>query len=144
VTARSGALLAIVVIGSCGYGVYSNYYAVQPAPPVPSKPAPEIAAQKSPSSVGERAVAGGDHPWICGSTKEAFDDAMKWAVLKDQDEMARSLAKTHSTLLAPGAHVKVLDRSILLRKVRLLDADKLSALLPPDKECWVETEALTR
>jgi len=102
-------------------------------------PSPSRAAH-----IGDTVTVGGARPFICGSSKDAYDEAMKWAVLNDQLEMARSLAKTRSTLLMPGTRVKILDSSFLLRKVRVLDSDKLSALLPPDKECWVALEAVNR
>lgn len=101
-------------------------------------------SEQSAAYVGETVSVGGDRPWICGSTKEAFDDATKWAALNDPSEMTRSLARTQSTLLTPGTRVKVLDSTIFMRQVRILSTDALSELLPPDKECWVASEALTR
>jgi len=109
--------------------------------PETSPPSP---ASSSTGRIGETTTVTGDKPWICGSSKEAFDEATKWAELNDNSEMARSLAKTRSTLLMPGSRVKILESSFFLRKVRVLDTDKLSALLPPDKECWVAFEAVTR
>jgi hypothetical protein len=105
---------------------------------------PSSPSNSGTAHTGETVTVGGNRPWICGSTKEAFDDAMKWATLNDTPEVAHSLARTHSTLLTPGTRVKVLDSTMFTRKVRVLGTDKLSALLPPNKECWVVFEALTR
>ena len=105
------------------------------------------AEPKTAVHVGEMAIIGGDSPWVCGSSIAAHDEALKWSVLHDEPEMARSLARTRSTLLEPRRWVKVIDSSgfvVQMRKVRLLYTDKLSALLSPDKECWVSSEALTR
>ena len=95
----------------------------------------------APTSVGDFATIGGTSPWICGSTREAYEEALTWAIKNDQQELASRLARSHSTLLIPGAHVKVLETSMLMRKVRLLDNDKYAAALDAG-ECWTASEAL--
>ena len=93
-------------------------------------------------NIGDQVAALGTSPWICGSTKDAVDDAMKWAVRGDNEEVGRSLAKSHSALLKPGVVVKVLDSSFMLMKVRLPASDPMAAMLAPDRECWVPREAV--
>jgi len=98
-------------------------------------------AAPAPTVLGDFATVGGTSPWICASTREAYEEALTWAIKNDQQELATRLARSHSTLLMPGAHVKVVDTTMLMRKVRLLDNDKFSAVLG-DGECWTATEAL--
>jgi hypothetical protein len=112
----------------------------------PTRSVPRPAPTSATAHPGETVIVGGVNPWICGSSKEALDEALKWSGLNDRAEMVRTLARTRSTLLEPGRLVKIIDSSgflIQVRKVRLLYQDKLSAMLPPNKECWVASEALT-
>jgi hypothetical protein len=46
------------------------------------------------ANVGAETTAAGKAPWICGSTKDALDSALKWAVRNDKPEMLREIAKT--------------------------------------------------
>ena len=100
-------------------------------------------ATPAPTSLGDFATVGGTSPWICASTREAYEEALTWALKNDQQELASRLARSHSTLLMPGAHVKVIDTSMLMRKVHLLDNDRFAAALDHG-ECWTATEALAK
>ena len=95
----------------------------------------------APTSLGDFATVGGTAPWICAPTRESYEEALTWAIKNDQQELASRLARSHSTLLVPGAHVKVVDTSMLMRKVHLLDNDKFAAALD-NGECWTAAEAL--
>jgi hypothetical protein len=91
--------------------------------------------------------------WPCGSSKEALDEMIKWALLKDNEEMFRVMRRTDSFALTPdGFQLKVLDRSFTMAKVRVLgwldpDDGKIHAYPEENrigKECWVVTEAVDR
>jgi hypothetical protein len=91
--------------------------------------------------------------WVCGSTKEALDEMVKWAVRNDNDEMLRTMQRTHSFAFVPqGFQVKILDSGVATRKVRVtgwLDPDDGRIHAYPEekrigRECWVASEAVTR
>ena len=93
------------------------------------------------------------HPgyWVCGSTKEALDEMVKWAVRNDNDEMLRTMQRTHSFAFVPaGFQVKILDSGVATRKVRVtgwLDPDDGRIHAYPEekrigRECWVSSAAL--
>jgi hypothetical protein len=100
-----------------------------------------VSPAAAPTQLGDFATVGGTSPWICASTREAYEEALTWAIKNDRQELASRLARSHSTLLMPGARVKVTDTSMLMRKVRLLDNDQFAAVLG-DGECWTAAEAL--
>jgi len=62
----------------------------------------------------------GEGFWPCGSTTDAFDELMKWAVRGDMGEVRRTLMKTGSIGLDGGMKVKVLDTGIGKRQVCVL------------------------
>ena len=121
-----------------------------------TSPEPRPASTTSPNAT---AAGIGDvvmvHPgyWVCGSTKEALDEMVKWAVRNDNDEMLRTMQRTHSFAFVPqGFQVKILDSGVATRKVRVtgwLDPDDGRIHAYPEekrigRECWVASEAVTR
>ena len=93
--------------------------------------------------------------WPCGSTTEAFDELMKWAVRGDNAEVKRTMRTTRSFALEGGMKVKILDIGFGKRKVRVLTNSAGEASLKDEqgvfsadvrigRECWVVSEALTR
>ena len=79
-----------------------------------------------------------DTGWFsCGSSPAALDEMIKWATLKDQQEVIRTLIKTGSTRVTPGTRVKVLDyQGFSKLKVRILGG------VATGVECWVDPEWL--
>lgn len=73
---------------------------------------------------------------ICGSSVQAFDEMIKWAVRGDQREMFRVLVTTGSSMWTTGSSAKVLDVGGFLysrTKIRILKTGR---------ECWVPSEAV--
>jgi hypothetical protein len=110
-------------------------------PTVQTVPLPPIQVTHTASSaIGDTVRATKNIP--CGSSLAALDEIRKWAVLNDNQEMARVMASTHSTLLTVGDEVKILDHSgfiAQLRKVRIIGLD--AVYHRPEMTCWVDAEA---
>lgn len=126
------------------------------ASPQPQGSSPASPLSPSRADIGESVtVRQGNGFWPCGSTKEAFDELMKWAVRGDNAEVKRTMGITHSIGIVGGMKVKILDIGFGKRKVRVLTNDNGEAYLrdeqgvfPADprigRECWVASEALSR
>jgi len=104
-------------------------------------PSPEASKSSSPSpshhSVGDTTtvVTGDVDNYPCGSTTAALDEMIKWATLKDSQEIARTIIKTDSTVLPSGTRVKVLDYEGFSKlKIRILGGTATGV------ECWVSTD----
>jgi hypothetical protein len=96
------------------------------------QPAPEY--HESPAQPGDLVVARSTS--LCGSSPEAFDEMVRWAVQKDTQEMYRTLLRTGSSVWTVGSEAKVLDRSGLMygrTKIRIIKTQR---------ECWVPSEAV--
>ena len=79
----------------------------------------------------------------CGSTPEAFDEIVKWAVAGDTQEMFRVIATTGSSLWTRGSQAKVLDSGGFLydrTKIRILSPEPAGYVAA--EECWVTSEAV--
>jgi hypothetical protein len=75
---------------------------------------------------------------ICGSSVQAYDDMVKWAVRGDEREMLRVLVLTGSSMWTTGSQAKVLDVGGFMfsrTKIRILETQR---------ECWVPSEAAGR
>jgi hypothetical protein len=73
---------------------------------------------------------------LCGSSPEAFDEMVKWAVQKDTQEMYRTLLRTGSSVWTEGSEAKVMDRGGFMygrTKIRIIKTQR---------ECWVPSEAV--
>jgi hypothetical protein len=73
---------------------------------------------------------------LCGSSPEAFDEMVKWAVRKDTREVYRTLVRTASSVWTEGSEAKVLERGGFMygrTKIRILKTQR---------ECWVPSEAV--
>jgi hypothetical protein len=95
--------------------------------------------------------------WPCGSTVQALDEMIKWAVRGDSNEIKRVMRATGSIGLIGGQRVKVLDTDGWIaqeRKVRVESASDGSVYLRDEqgvfladrrigRECWVVSEALS-
>jgi hypothetical protein len=98
---------------------------------VPAATAPVSA---HPVQLGELVVARQNS--ICGSSVQAFDEMIKWAVRRDEREMFRVLLTTGSSVWTTGSQAKVLDRGGFMygrTKIRILKTQR---------ECWVPSEAV--
>jgi hypothetical protein len=137
--------------------------AIQPLAGKPTNSAAPLYVPPEPAATSYRAgdigetvtVRHGTGFWPCGSTTEAFNELMKWAVQGDNGEVKRTLVKTGSIGLVGGMHVKVIDVGFGKRKVRVLTNDAGETTLtdeqgafPADprigRECWVVSEAVIR
>jgi hypothetical protein len=161
--------ISVFVVVLLALSIYGNYTKSQrgSASTTNSKPAgqsvraapsgsPPQASTPSTAAVGDTVtVRKGNGFWPCGSTKEAFDELMKWSVRGDNDEIKRTMRITRSFALDGGMQVKVLDVGFGKRKVRVMTNDAGEAYLrdeqgtfPADprigRECWVVAEALSR
>jgi hypothetical protein len=77
-----------------------------------------------------------DGGWVpCGTTTEAYHEMVKWGEKNDREEVGRMALQTGSTVLNVGDRVKVLERGVLLTKVR-----KLSTGI----ECWTAPNILRK
>jgi hypothetical protein len=88
--------------------------------------------------------AGGFGPW--GSTVDAYGEMMKWAAQQNSPEVNRVMVRTWSVGLTPGLHVKIVDRRLFKREVRVLGLYSEGPLWSEDPrtghECWVVSDAL--
>jgi hypothetical protein len=112
---------------------------------------PKQSSGEAPSNadIGETmGIVDGKGFWLCGSSTEAFDEMMKWAVRGDSAEVKRTMRATGSIGLTPGLRVKILDIRFGKRKVRVLGQFSGGRLYSEDprtgRECWVPKEALVR
>ena len=99
-----------------------------------SKAQPALEHQSSLAQPGDVVVARSAS--LCGSSPEAFDELVKWAVRKDTQEVYRTLLRTGSSLWTKGSEAKVLDRGGFMygrTKIRILKTQR---------ECWVPSEAV--
>ena len=104
------------------------------ATPRQAEPAP-APVSVHPAQPGDLVVARKNS--ICGSSVQAFDDMIKWAVRGDEREMFRVLVTTGSSMWTTGSSAKVLDTGGLLysrTKIRIIKTQR---------ECWVQSEAVT-
>jgi len=77
-----------------------------------------------------------DGGWVpCGTTTEAYHEMIKWGEKNDREEVRRVILETGSAVLNVGDRVKVLERRVLLTKVR-----KLSTGI----ECWTAPNILRK
>jgi hypothetical protein len=83
---------------------------------------------------GELAIARQNS--ICGSSVQALDEMVKWAVRGDEREMFRVLVTTGSSMWTTGSSAKVLDvGGFLYSRTRI-------RILKTQRECWVPSEAV--
>ncbi len=153
-------LFALIIVAFLAYVKFGNHAAstsssgTDSSSNTESRPSPSTSP--STAAIGETVtVRQSNGFWPCGSTTEAFDELMKWAVRGDNAEVKRTLVKTRSIGIDGGMKVKILDFGFGKRKIRVLTNDAGEAYLkdeqgvfPADprigRECWVVSEALTR
>jgi hypothetical protein len=92
---------------------------------------PDHSSSVTQAGLGDKVIVRSG-PWVCGSTVSAFDELTRWAVLRDEEEVARTLVRTGSAMISPGSTVKILDLGFVRTKVRV----------PSGLECWVAAEAV--
>jgi hypothetical protein len=98
-------------------------------------------------------VGGSGEGWPCGSSIGALQELMKWhkaaSDKREYDfvmrELANTLMKTRSIMIAPGLHVRILDIGVGIRKVRVIEPlDKVWRKMTAARGCWVVSAALTQ
>jgi len=151
------ALFGAVVLGVATFGhkTRANVYADTSVSRATDEHRPIATPSPSKAEVGETVtVRQANGFWPCGSTTQAFDDLMKWAVRGDNAGVRRSMNLTRSIGLNGGMSVKILDIGLGKRKVRVL-SDTVGetylrdeqGVFPADprigRECWVGVEALS-
>lgn len=107
--------------GDVGHKTRANVYADTGVSRATDEHRPIATPSPSKAEVGETVtVRQANGFWPCGSTTQAFDDLMKWAVRGDNAEVRRTMNLTRSIGLNGGMSVKILDIGLGKRKVRVL------------------------
>lgn len=137
--------LVVVIIATIVYGIGSS---------LDTESSTQSALSPTPTAtahVGETVTVLQTRP--CGSTEEALDELVKWAVRGDNAEFNHTMRATRSFALDAGMKVKILDTGFGKRKIRVVTNNAGEAYLkdeqgafPADtrigRECWVNFEAL--